>query len=195
MPLQMYKNTCIKYSNWDVLISFRSPWAVFKLLFVVLVSVLFWFVLWKVFTSVVDNNEPALSSSSAVPRQCSESEFACTNGRCIAGRWECDGDHDCADGSDEVQKLHLSLRDLFANFMYLVFACIGIKADPQWCLCRTVAIWSVTTTSSSVRTDTVFPSAGGVTLTLTAWTAAMRRTVAVLVSACFQLYRNSFTNI
>ncbi|KAL0151237.1 hypothetical protein M9458_053428, partial [Cirrhinus mrigala] len=34
-------------------------------------------------------------------RQCSESEFACTSGRCIAGRWKCDGDHDCTDGSDE----------------------------------------------------------------------------------------------
>src|SRR4029434_10141865 len=43
----------------------------------------------------------SLSLARSVPRQCSESEFSCTNGRCIAGRWRCDGDHDCADGSDE----------------------------------------------------------------------------------------------
>lgn len=44
----------------------------------------------------------------SVPRQCSESEFACTNGRCIAGRWKCDGDHDCSDGSDEVLQMGIA---------------------------------------------------------------------------------------
>lgn len=40
----------------------------------------------------------------------------------------------------------------------------------------------MTRTSSHVRMDTVFRSAGGAMLILTAWTAAMRKTVAVLVS-------------
>ncbi|XP_076665934.1 low-density lipoprotein receptor isoform X9 [Andrena cerasifolii] len=33
--------------------------------------------------------------------KCSDSEFKCTNGRCIPANWHCDGDRDCPDGSDE----------------------------------------------------------------------------------------------
>ena len=33
---------------------------------------------------------------------CPENQFKCrSNGRCILGAWKCDGDKDCADGSDE----------------------------------------------------------------------------------------------
>ena len=32
---------------------------------------------------------------------CSETEFACTSGRCIPARWQCDREPDCDDESDE----------------------------------------------------------------------------------------------
>lgn len=32
---------------------------------------------------------------------CDENQFQCDNGRCITKVWQCDGDKDCADGSDE----------------------------------------------------------------------------------------------
>lgn len=33
--------------------------------------------------------------------KCEESQFPCSNGRCIPLLWKCDGDEDCSDGSDE----------------------------------------------------------------------------------------------
>ena len=34
-------------------------------------------------------------------KTCAESDFVCKNGQCVPNRWQCDGDPDCEDGSDE----------------------------------------------------------------------------------------------
>jgi len=39
-----------------------------------------------------------------VPRECTDKEFKCANGRCIPERWQCDNERDCSDGSDEDPK-------------------------------------------------------------------------------------------
>lgn len=36
------------------------------------------------------------------PQTCTMKDFLCANGDCISSRFWCDGDFDCADGSDEV---------------------------------------------------------------------------------------------
>uniref|UniRef100_A0A8C6QBC8 Low density lipoprotein receptor-related protein 8, apolipoprotein e receptor n=1 Tax=Nothobranchius furzeri TaxID=105023 RepID=A0A8C6QBC8_NOTFU len=38
-------------------------------------------------------------------KTCSTTEFACKNGQCLPSRWRCDGEAECADGSDEAEAI------------------------------------------------------------------------------------------
>lgn len=38
---------------------------------------------------------------------CSSSEYICASGGCISASLKCNGEYDCADGSDEVKTYHL----------------------------------------------------------------------------------------
>ncbi|XP_021948531.2 low-density lipoprotein receptor-related protein 1 isoform X4 [Folsomia candida] len=58
-----------------------------------------------------------------VPRNCSESEFKCGDGRCIHSRFVCDNLFECSDGSDETN-CHASCNNL------IEFQCV----NPQTCL-------------------------------------------------------------
>uniref|UniRef100_A0A3P8VST6 LDL receptor related protein 8 n=1 Tax=Cynoglossus semilaevis TaxID=244447 RepID=A0A3P8VST6_CYNSE len=39
-----------------------------------------------------------------VVKTCAPAEFACLNGQCVPGRWRCDGEPECPDGSDEAEE-------------------------------------------------------------------------------------------
>ncbi|KAK4314055.1 hypothetical protein Pmani_014645 [Petrolisthes manimaculis] len=41
-------------------------------------------------------------------------KFKCTNGQCVRKSYECDGDKDCSDGSDESGCTYLRVRDTIA---------------------------------------------------------------------------------
>ena len=48
---------------------------------------------------------------------CSETEYACSSGRCIPARWQCDREQDCDDGSDESE-------DICGKLLFYDIVCI-----------------------------------------------------------------------
>lgn len=71
-----------------------------------------------------------MSSLTAENVTCPGSYFKCKNNRCIPGRWRCDYDDDCKDGSDEedcapricldVEFQCLTIQQCIPNFQRLV---------------------------------------------------------------------------
>uniref|UniRef100_A0A8C5GAD1 Low-density lipoprotein receptor-related protein 8-like n=1 Tax=Gouania willdenowi TaxID=441366 RepID=A0A8C5GAD1_GOUWI len=46
-----------------------------------------------------------VSSPSTAKKTCATTDFACKNGQCVPARWRCDGEPECADGSDEADAI------------------------------------------------------------------------------------------
>lgn len=51
-----------------------------------------------------------------VGHTCSVDYFQCANGNCVPKYWQCDGDNDCADASDEVR-----FQSMFFNLNYVYY--------------------------------------------------------------------------
>uniref|UniRef100_A0A8D0ABS2 Low density lipoprotein receptor-related protein 8, apolipoprotein e receptor n=1 Tax=Sander lucioperca TaxID=283035 RepID=A0A8D0ABS2_SANLU len=46
-----------------------------------------------------------LSVGVCTKKTCATTDFACKNGQCVPARWRCDGEPECADGSDEADAI------------------------------------------------------------------------------------------
>lgn len=52
--------------------------------------------------SMLLQNQPLPVCVTAEPR-CEDNQFRCNDGLCIPASWQCDGDKDCSDDSDELE--------------------------------------------------------------------------------------------
>ncbi|CAB1449316.1 unnamed protein product, partial [Pleuronectes platessa] len=50
-------------------------------------------------------------SRTQTKKTCATTDFACTNGQCVPSRWRCDGEPECADGSDEADAICIITLD------------------------------------------------------------------------------------
>lgn len=57
---------------------------------------------------------------------CSVDYFQCANNNCVPKYWQCDGDDDCGDNSDEVRFLFYYYYFLF-TFNYNYIYCLLLK--------------------------------------------------------------------
>jgi len=52
---------------------------------------------------------------------CSVDYFQCANGNCVPKYWQCDGDNDCTDNSDEVRFFFRTNLKLYFFYKVVVF--------------------------------------------------------------------------
>lgn len=54
-------------------------------------------------------------------QECKDTDFKCTNGRCIPSIWQCDGDRDCPDGVDEDPIVCSKLYLFYVIYIYYIY--------------------------------------------------------------------------
>ena len=69
-------------------------------------------------------------------RTCSTTEFECSDKSCIPGRWHCDGDVDCTDGSDELPGKCSKYRVVVSGCRDLFVAAAGVSVASLNCVHR-----------------------------------------------------------